>query len=190
MASLEQLVMRIRRGDRDAFDDLCRETYGTLISYARIFLSSVWAEDVVQDVLFGLWKHRESIVGEGGGNIKGYLLRSVYNRSLNYLKKRNHFEEYSSDYKRQIGELMISYYSPDKNPVIEAIFDTERRDLVRDAIEELSPRCKEVFKLSFYDGLSNRQICERLGLSLSTVENHKYLAMKGLRFSLAKLENI
>ena len=51
---MDELSDRIRKGDREAFDRLCRERYASLISYARIFLDVTSAEDVVQDVLFAL----------------------------------------------------------------------------------------------------------------------------------------
>ena len=83
------LVTRIRYGDREAFNLLCRERYASLISYARLFLSGIngsWAEDVVQDVLFGVWQNRRTLK-EDDGTLQSYLLRSVYNRCINYLKK-------------------------------------------------------------------------------------------------------
>ena len=63
------LVTRIRYGDREAFNLLCRERYASLISYARLFLSGIngsWAEDVVQDVLFGVWQNRRTLKEDDG----------------------------------------------------------------------------------------------------------------------------
>ena len=54
------------------------------------------------------------------------------------------------------------------------------------AIESLPPKCREVFKLSYLEDLSNREISERLGISQSTVENHIYSALKQLRQKLSK----
>ena len=79
------LVARIKDSDREAFDQLCRERYASLISYARLFLSGVnasWAEDVVQDVLFGVWQNRKSL-REDDASVQAYLIRSVYNRCIN-----------------------------------------------------------------------------------------------------------
>lgn len=64
---------------------------------------------------------------------------------------------------------------------------TRRRSPARStrAIESLSPKCREVFRMSHIEGLSNREISEQLGITLSTVENHIYNALKQLRQKLS-----
>lgn len=52
------MVQRIRKGDRKAFDFLCREYYAAFISYAKMILPYDGAEDVVQDVLLNVWGNR------------------------------------------------------------------------------------------------------------------------------------
>ena len=76
-------------------------------------------------------------------------------------------------------------WSPDRNPVIASVFNADLRDIIAEAVGKLSPRCREVFTLSYLESLSNKEISERLGISLSTVENHMYLALKQLRMSLS-----
>ena len=78
-------------------------------------------------------------------------------------------------------------WSPDRNPVIRSIFSADLRDLISDAVSKLSPRCREVFTMSYLDNFSNKEISERLGISLSTVENHMYIALKQLRATLAEI---
>lgn len=181
------LIAQIKAGDRRAFDTLCRERYASLISYARLFLSGVnatWAEDVVQDVLFGVWQNRRRLREDYSG-LQAYLLRSVYNRCVNYVKRARRSNLFSSEYEERLLALAGDCWSPDRNPVIRSVFDADLRDIISDAVEKLSPRCKEVFTLSYIDNLSNKEISERLGISLSTVENHMYIALRQLRASLA-----
>ena len=181
------LITRIKNSDREAFDSLCRERYASLISYARLFLSGVnpyWAEDVVQDVLFGVWQNRTKL-RDDDTELQAYLLRSVYNRCLNYLKRARRANLFNSQYEERLLTLAGDCWSPDRNPVIRSIFAADLRDIISAAVEKLSPRCREVFTLSYIDNLSNKEISERLGISLSTVENHMYIALKQLRASLA-----
>ena len=73
------IIARIREGDRDSFNAFCRERYASLIAYARLFLSRIngtWADDVVQDVLFGLWQNRASL-RDDGSSLQAYLLRAT-----------------------------------------------------------------------------------------------------------------
>lgn len=179
-----ETIHRIRLGDRSAFDGLCRELYPSLLAYASLFLNRDWAEDIVQDVLFEFWKGRERL--DESGNIQGYLMRSVYNRCANSLKRGGIRQMLYSNHRRdEIARMTIEYLSPDNNPVIAAVFSAEKRKMIEAAVESLSPRCREVFRLSFYDNLTNPQISEMLGIDLRTVENHKYLALKELRVKLS-----
>jgi RNA polymerase sigma-70 factor (ECF subfamily) len=60
------------------------------------------------------------------------------------------------------------------------------RDEIKAAIDSLPEKCREVFMLSYIYDLKNKEISEVLGISLSTVENHIYNALKVLRQKLAK----
>ncbi|MBR5905685.1 MAG: RNA polymerase sigma-70 factor [Bacteroidales bacterium] len=183
----QDILFLIKSGDREAFNSLCRERYVSLISYARLFLTGVdrsWAEDVVQDVLFGLWQNRKRLRG-AEDDLQAYLLRSVYNRCMNLLKRARRANLFGDYYEGRIASVLGDCWSPDRNPVIMSIFNSDLRDIIGEALEKLSPRCREVFTLSYLENLSNKEISERLGISLSTVENHMYLALKQLRASLA-----
>lgn len=184
----DSLASRIRSGDREAFDTLCRERYASLVAYARLFLSGInsdWVEDVVQDVLFGVWQNR-SRLREDGTDLQAYLLRSVYNRSLNYLKKARRSSHLADNDAMELLSLVVDRYDPDRNPAILNLFRADLRNELREAIASLPTRRQEVFSLSYLDGMQNREISEMMGLSLSTVENHKNLALKQLRKDLKK----
>lgn len=168
---------------------LCRERYVSLVSYARLFLAGIdpaWAEDVVQDVLFSLWQNRRRL-RDDESELQAYLLRSVYNRCINYLKRARRQKTFSDSYENRMLAVLGDCWSPDRNPVIRSIFSADLRDLISDAVSKLSPRCREVFTMSYLDNFSNKEISERLGISLSTVENHMYIALKQLRATLAEI---
>ena len=81
-----ELISAIRAGSREAFDEMCGRYYAPLTAYARLFLNGNWAQDVVQDVFVNVWVRREAL--DPGQSLYGYLLRSVYNQSVNYVNKR------------------------------------------------------------------------------------------------------
>ena len=164
------LISRVRAGDRKAFDELCRKYYAMLVSYARLFLRDDWAEDVVQDVFYNVWQRRETL--DDSNSLYKYLLRSVYNRSLNYLDKNRRAGEYGAYYRERIAALGSSYYAPDNSPVVQKLYNDDLRASLDAAIESLPPKCREVFRLSYIEDLSNREIGEQLGISPRTVENH------------------
>lgn len=173
---------RIKNGDRNAFNDLYKQHYFSVRSYARLLLDENEAEDVVQDVFFNLWLHRDTL--DETLSLRGYLLRSVYNTALNILKRKGLLENYSNIYKQEIEEIGYQYYNPDTNDTLRNLYNQDLRIELNAAIESLPPRCKEAFSLSFLYDMSAKEISTKLGVSKSTVENHIYNALKVLREKL------
>ena len=155
-----------------------------LVSYARLFMKDDWAEDVVQDVFYNVWQNRAAL--DDSNSLYKYLLRSVYNRALNYLDKNRRAGDYRAHYQERIASMGSAYYAPDNSPIIRKLYSDDLRASLDAAIESLPPKCREVFRLSYLEDLSNREISERLGISQSTVENHMYAALKQLRRKLSK----
>lgn len=73
--------------------------------------------------------------------------------------------------------------------MLRILYSRDIRSVIDRAISKLPPRCREVFLLSYVENLSNQEISERLGLSLSTVENHIHNALVRLRTSLLNESN-
>lgn len=113
-----------------------------------------------------------------------YLLKAVYNRAINYIWKHKRDTEYRSWYGSQIDRMVFDYYDPDKNPILAKIYDNDMRQQLRQAVDELPDKRREIFRMRFFENMSNKEIGERLGLTVSTVENHMYLALKNLRDKL------
>lgn len=187
MRSTKELIRAMKKqlgGEaRDAFDCFCRAKYLPLVAYAETFIGSFWAEDIVQDALFEIWKRRKNLDEEK--NIDGYLLRSVFNACIDVISRKRRFTLWDEDAVEDILKAAADL-NPDNNPILSAIFDYERSLILIEAINDLPDKCKEVFCLSFHNGLTNQEISEKLGISLKTVKNHKYLALKKLKTICAK----
>lgn len=173
--------------DRESFNRFCAGKYPGLIAYAGLFLKGedrIWAEDVVQDVFFSVWKRR-FFLRQDSAALQAYLLRSVYNRCMNYLQRRRTRQSYAEEQ----GEFLAMaerYYDPDRNPVIKSLFDRDLHHFLDQSIEALPDKSREVFRLSYVEGYSHKEIAERLGISVRTVDSHIYSALKSLRTALEK----
>ncbi|MCC8199626.1 MAG: RNA polymerase sigma-70 factor [Tannerellaceae bacterium] len=176
------LVRKVRNGDRAAFNELYRMHYLSLLSYAELLLDADEAKDVVQDVFLNAWIHRENL--DETLSVRSYLLRSVYNSALNILKKKGYSSEYISSFESEIKQMGSVLYDPDSNDIIHRLYNQELKINIDAAIDSLPTRCKEVFTLSYLDDLPSKEISSKLGISLSTVENHIYSALKQLREKL------
>jgi len=144
------------------------------------------AEDIVQEVFITLWEKRDTLREDT--NLTAYMMTLVKSLCLNFLKHKQIVEAYSLRVQEEDArrETMFNYYSINK-------FEPEQMDLERlermllKAISELPEQCRRVFKMSRYKGMKNREIADRLNISLKTVEMHISLALKSLR---AKLRDV
>jgi len=133
------------------------------------------AEEVVQEVFISFWERRNEITITH--SVKSYLVSSVRNRSINYLKLQLPKERRKED----IEERSIGASVDDTSSGIEY---KELYDLIQHAITTLPEKCRAIFVLSREEGLTYQQIADQLDLSLKTVENQMGIALKKLRMML------
>lgn len=180
----KELITEIRAGNREAFDYMCGLYYTPLMSYARLLVGNDWAQDIVQEVFANVWTRR------GGVNpdlsLYSYLMRSVYNTAVNFINRNRQGDKYMSFCKERIETDNYEMYDPDSNPVIRRIYSIDMRKNINRAIERLPKKRREVFRMNYVLGMSHKEISKELGISVSTVENHVFLALQQLRTILAE----
>ena len=77
----------------------------------------------------------------------------------------------------------MSYYSPD-NINGGSVFMQEIEDIYAKTIDELPEKCREIFILSKEQNFKSIEIAEKLGLSVRTVDNQIYKAVKIMRHAM------
>ena len=167
----------IRLGDEQAFERLFRDQYPILCGYAKKYLDDVdQAEEVVQDMFFNFWQKRKKL--EVNISLEAYLFRSVRNSCLNYLKHLKVREEHklATNHEIRAKELQVH----------DNVVALELQGRIDDAIDQLPPERKKIFKMSRYEELKYREIAEKLNLSVKTVEVQMSKALKFLRLHLSE----
>lgn len=164
------LVERISKGDRHAFRCLFERYFPMFLSFARSLLKDdMVADDLVQNVFVRLWTSREKL--DADRSIRNYLLVSVRNEVFCYLRA-NRIQ------KVEALQYDVMDESSDIHDKVAA------KDMERDIsyiIEDMPDRRKEIFRLSRNEKLSNKEIAQRLGLSVRTVEKHIENALSDIR---------
>lgn len=169
------LVDRLIHGDQTAFELLFRHYYpGLVIFTSQITLNKSEAEEIVQDLFFRMWRHRDRI--KETQSLKSYLFTSVKNRGLNYLESKK-LEARKIDEFKQIMKNNLTYEQ-------DVFVSSELQEKINQAFEKLPPRTKEIFTLSRFNDLRNDEIAERLGISKRTVETQISNALRILRHEL------
>ena len=140
------------------------------------------AEDFVTDSFVAYWENRGKLPADT--NIPAYILVSLKNKCLTHLTHLRKRQEVIDNIKNQYQwELDFKITSLEAcNP--QEIFSKEAHRLVNDAIRSLPEKTREIFLLSRMESLTNREISERLDISIKTVEFHVSKALKVLRIAL------
>ena len=171
------LIQRINKNDKLAFEALFKANYPRLVLYACRFLSDkAAAEDVVQAIFVKLWERRQELKIS---NPLAYLMRAVHNRCLNEIKMSHHY--------MSLDSALPYYNEADESPPNEALINK-----VQDVISQLPEQRQRIFRMSRYEGLKYREIAALLGLSIKTIEAQMGKALQFLReqlpVALANLE--
>lgn len=156
--------------------------YKVLTSYAFRFINDRYAaENIVQDLFFELWNNRENIDFEAG--IKTYLFKSVYHRCLNHINNPLSSRQTGLDQLTENEQLTQFIISQDKGPEYQLMMEELDKE-INTLIDKLPPQCKKVFILSRKEELKNKEIAEKLGISVKAVEKHISKAISFLRDKL------
>ena len=171
----ELLVRQLREGNESAYEVLFKEYYVRLTIHAKKFVEDMEvAKEIVQDLIVNVYEKRESL--NINTSLSSYLYRAVRNRSLNYINAQKHKAKYS--------QHMMYTADNSENSVESIMSKAELETALFAAISELPPKCRMIFKLNRFEGLSNSDIAEQLELSKRTVETQISKALKILRSKL------
>lgn len=166
------------------FSELYLTYYPKLVRFAKAFvILEEDAENITQDVFTDLWEKRDSI--DHVENINAYLFRLVKNKCLDHLKHKIFEQKYADSIQTSFEiELSLKMQSLDRFDSYYIAEGKEMEALIRTAINSLPERCREIFLLSRLEKLKYREISERLGISVNTVECQMGIALKKLRIKL------
>lgn len=175
--TVSSLSQRLQTRDEAAFEQVFKEHYKNLHVYAfSMIREQAPAEEVVQNVFYKMWARADKL--EIPGSVAAYLYRAVHNETLNYLKHL----KVRSDY-----QLYVSHRSDEHaEHAAKQLQHKELQQKLKQVLSELPEQCRTIFQMSRFEELRYREIAERLGLSVKTVENQIGKALKILRTKLTE----
>jgi RNA polymerase sigma-70 factor (ECF subfamily) len=164
------ILKDIAAGSSKAFRALYSQWEPTLSSFIfQVTRSKIITAEIVQDVFLKIWMTRESLVEVK--DFKAYLFVISKNRAINALKKSLADLERMKKY---ASEVLFNEQPEDDNDQIPFT-------LIDEAIDQLSPRQKEIFLLHRHERYSYREIAEQLGIGKESVKTHLSLAIKSIK---------
>ncbi len=166
----KNLIKNLRSGKAKAYEYLFNEYYDWLCNYVyNLCNDRKLSEDIVQDAIVIFWEKRERLLITG--SLKNYLFKTCHNQFLQYIRKQ----------KIQFDTLDKIKWDVIANAAYEDDLYEFKMNKLNKLIDQLPPRCKEIFIQNKLEKKKYKEIALDMGISIKTVENQMSKALHFLR---------
>ena len=170
-------MVSFQQGEMAAFDKVYTMYWPGLQYFAnRLIDDSPEAEDIVNEIFIKLWKMRSDF--NTMANVKAFLYIATRNACLNFIKFRKRKKQYTK-------ELNSQWVQSDELQ-FDLVRETEINSFLVNELNNLRGNIKLVMQLAYYENLANKEIAERLNISIHSVETCKARGIQKLRESLKR----
>lgn len=174
----KELVKKLKEGDSFAFEVLFYKYRNKVKGFAiRIVPPQIDPEEIVQEVFVRVWLKKEAVDPEK--DFQSYLFSIAKHLVLDHLKSAVNRKLYF------VGD----HFQQDLLAVegLESSLVEHAEEKLQQLIKEIPERRREIFLLSRFEGLSYKQIAERLNISENTVDSQIRNALNFLRKEFRKM---
>ncbi len=177
----DDLIRRIARGDRTAFETLYYRHSGRICGFLKRMLSDPGlAEEALNDTLVTVWQNAAKF--DFRVRLTTWMFGIARNKGLKALSKAARHGVTSQD------EGTIERI-PDPDTPERALSRRQRVDMVARGLDSLSPEHRLTLELAFIDGLSYAEIAEATDCPVNTVKTRVFHARKRLAAFVAQREH-
>lgn len=178
VVDFEQLV-HLKEGDSEAFDFFYKKYRVRLLAnILKLTKSTEIAADILQEVFVAIWHNRSSI--DVAQSFENYIFKIAQNKVYDFFRK-------ASRDKKLEEKLIVLSLGKEYNPIEHDLHLKEDFNLIKHQIDQLPPKCREVFTLCKVEGKSYIEVAEILNISTATVNNHIVKATKILKTNLSEV---
>ena len=169
---IEQLVISNEKAYMSLLDTYHKRLYAYVLTLAGDPHS---AQDIVQNVFLNTWRFRKKLNPDF--SIQSFLYRAVYNEFVNHYQQKKATMVLQKKYIEALTEIVEG---TDENGLEQMI------KVMNIEINNLPPKCQQIFVMSKKEGLTNIEIAEYLNVSIKTVEAQITKAFEILREKLGQ----
>jgi RNA polymerase sigma-70 factor (ECF subfamily) len=160
---LEDLLVAVAQGDQGAFsavyNRVCAPVYGLV---CRVLRDLSQSEEVTQEVLLTVWRTAARF-DETQGSGMAWVMTIAHRRAVDRVRS----EQATADRHHRYGTREVE---PDYDSVAESVENRLDREAVRRCLGALTELQRQSVTLAYYQGLSYREVADRLELPLGTVK--------------------
>ena len=169
----EDLMERIQAGERPAFAELVRRHTQRFYRLAfRMMMARDDAEDIVQSAFLKLWQDPKKWKGSKNVKFSTWFYRVVVNLCLD-AKKKKQPERFEGDWPEHVAAQ--------GNSMETQLIQKDQHQWLEQSMAELPPRQQVALNLCFYEGLSNREAADVMGIGLKALESLMIRAKQHLK---------
>ena len=178
-----ELMEAVGRRESDAIQEIYTRYESTLRSVIQSVLHDEGeTDDTLNDVFLQLWDQAERFDAAKG--LHGFLVTIARRRALDRLRARLAYRRATDRFEAEV----IATYAEEKRAHVFQPPNSDLTDLLQGVIGNLPLSQQEVINLTFYEGLSQREIAARRSIALGTVKTRLQLARKKLFDQLAPVQ--
>ncbi len=158
---LGDLLVRVARGDRSAFERVYEQVSGPVYGLAlRIVRDPAQSEEVAQEVLVELWR-TASRFDPGRGSAMSWVMTLAHRRAVDRVRSA----QSAADREQRAGTTERAY-----DEVAENIHARLEREQVRRCLSTLTETQRQSVTLAYYGGYTYREVGELLKVPLGTIK--------------------
>ena len=186
----EELLNRLRNGERAAFGVLVRRYQREMYGYLRRYLGDDnLADDVFQATFLQVYVKIAQY--EAGRSARPWLYTIATNQAIDAMRRAGRHAMVSLEQSNSEGDngearsLVEVLETRESNPLDQAL-QGESRELVRGYVERLPELLRQVVLLVYYQGLKYREVADILDVPVGTVKSRLHTALLKLQESFAE----
>jgi len=170
--TVTEYILSFQKGEEKGFSFFFREYHAALCYFSfRIIKDKDNAEDIVSEAYVKLWERHSGF--DNLGSIRSFLYTVVHNASIDFLRQNKKRSAYSKE---------IAYLDEEKESyVLQQIIETETYREIVASLKKLPPKCREIFRMIYFEGKDYAEIANELKLSINTIRVQKARALAILR---------
>ncbi|MDR2473868.1 MAG: RNA polymerase sigma-70 factor [Tannerella sp.] len=161
------------------FEQMYKNLHPRIYAYCRKYIADrETARDIVQDSFIKLWENFDIITTSHSA----YLFQIVTNACLTHFREMKLKAEHEEYVGWQLREYEIHPCGAPE--ALQQLYLKDLEDRLHQSLEQMPDACRKIFMMSRFENMSNRDIADKLGISIRTVENQIYSALKMLKKDL------
>jgi RNA polymerase sigma-70 factor, ECF subfamily len=180
-------LIAAKSGDSAAFEFLCKQSANMVFRVARRMVRNKEdAEDVLQEAFKQAFIHLKTF--NGHSRFSTWLSRIAINAALMKLRKKQRLWDVSLDESDENDQSSPRLDVEDQSPNPEQLYaQMERRRILSEAMNELTPGTRKVIELREIDERSGEETAQIMGISVSAVKARVFHGRRKLRERLTQI---